>query len=116
MDTITKFNFSEHDIHNIQDVHNYLETIYNAIDSNVSGIQVDDITYMNNQDFYRLYNLFESFCKMVCMSKGTLETYKWKAKTPFIFIYFWNYFYKSQLRKPPEKFYHNSQPMSRAKI
>lgn len=76
MDTITKFNFSEQDIHNIQEIHNYLETIYNAIDSNVSGIQVDDITYMNNQDFYRLYDLFESFCEMVCMSKGTLETYK----------------------------------------
>lgn len=74
MDTI--FNFSEQDIHNIQEVHNYLETIYNAIDSNVSGIQVDDITYMNNQDFYRLYDLFESFQQMVRMSNGMLEIYK----------------------------------------
>lgn len=72
----TIFNFSEQDIHNIQEVHNYLETIYNAIDSNASGIQVDDITYMNNQDFYRLYDLFESFQQMVRMSNGMLEIYK----------------------------------------
>lgn len=76
MDTVTKFNFSEQDIYNIQEVHNYLEIIYNAIDSNVSGIQVDDITYMNNQNFRKLYDLFESFCQIVGISNGTLEIYK----------------------------------------
>lgn len=75
MKIVSRFKFSEQDIRNINEISSYLDCIHDTLDE-ASGIQVDDIIYMSKENFYKLYDLFDTFQQMVNMNKGQIEIYE----------------------------------------